>query len=153
MSAIALVIPGVCPSKGNSYRIAYRGDRPTLVKGQRHDGSASVEAWEVAALAAMLRARVMPIEGFVAVEALVFPPDDRADVPGVEKALLDSLQSWRKQGRRRAPNPFGAGCYANDKQVRRFVADFGGVDATRPRIEVTVRPWTRPLITPLPTLP
>jgi len=141
---IHLVIPGVAPSKGNSYRIVYRKGRPTLMKaggGRYHDGR-TVDAFEAAALRAMLEAKARPMPGFLTVEAVVYPPDLRADVPGVEKVLLDSLQSWRQRGRQRVPNPFGAGCYDDDRQVRRFVADFGGVDATSPRVEVIVTPWT-----------
>jgi hypothetical protein len=61
----------------------------------------------------------------------VHAPHDRADVPGVEKALLDALQAFRVVNRRRVPNPGGVGCYANDKQVRAFTAEDGGVDAAR----------------------
>lgn len=138
---VLLTIPGVAPSKGNSYRAVLRGGKPALVKGRRHAGSADVGAFEAAVLQAMVDARLQPFAGPVTVEARVYPPDQRRDTPGVEKALLDALQSWRKQGRVRVPNPGGVGAYADDRQVRRLDVEFGGVDRERPRLELRITPW------------
>lgn len=138
---ITLTVSGWAPSKSNSYRIA----NGRMFKGSPGRAGNAVAEFEVSALRTMLENCIKPLEGWVAVEAMVYPPNLRSDIPGCEKVLLDSLQNWRwgKEGKRRVrvPNIKGYGCYADDKQVRRFVVDFGGVDAANPRIEIIVTPW------------
>lgn len=150
---VRLTIPGWAPSKSNSYRIGRRADgTPVIVKGggsgRNHDKGNALAEFEQAALAAVLTNRVEPFEDFVSVEATVYPPNMRCDIPGCEKVLLDSLQNWRmgkgKSKRRRVVNIGGYGCYLNDSQVKRFLVEFGGVDKVNPRIVVTIKPWEAP---------
>lgn len=138
---IRLVIPGWAPSKSNSYRIA----RGRLIKGSPGRAGTAVQDFELATLTTMCMARVEPFEGPVSVEAMVFPPNMRSDIPGVEKLLLDAMQNWRwgkvRGARKRIVNVGGYGCYLNDAQVRRFLVDFGGVDKVSPRIVVRIFDW------------
>lgn len=147
--AINLTIPGWAPSKSNSYRIGTtKAGTPFLFKGSPGRTGDAVKDFELAAQAACITNRVDPFEGDVTVEAMVYAPNMRCDIPGVEKVLLDSLQNWRwktvRGKRTKFVNVGGYGCYLNDSQVKRFVVDFGGLDPVNPRIVVTVKPWVRP---------
>jgi Holliday junction resolvase RusA-like endonuclease len=125
-----LVIPGPVPSKANTYRRAANG-------GLYADPA--VQAFAGTVYLVMQVARITPLTGDVAVEVTLYPPNNRGDLAGCEKALLDALQDWR-YGPKRKRFRLAYGCYHDDRQVKRLVLQHGGVDKQNPRAEVTITP-------------
>lgn len=132
MEQLVITVPGSVPSKGNLYRVSRRGGLYST--GEVHDFSALVAR-------VMIDAALVPLKGDVDVTVWVYSANDRRDIAGCEKALLDALQNWRR-GSRGKRIPIRHGCYQNDKQVRRFLVEWGGIDKKNPRCEVIVKAYS-----------
>lgn len=120
LDAVCVVIPGKPVSTNQTYR--------TGKAGHWFKSEASV-AWQnlvtLCASRAMQDAKREPFACPVEVAITFYFADERPDLDGPIKGLLDRLQPR---------------VYRNDRQVRRLVVD-RKVDKTSPRTEVHVRPW------------
>jgi Holliday junction resolvase RusA-like endonuclease len=76
-------------------------------------------------------------EALVEVRLRVYLPNERMDLDGPIKPVMDALQGVKMDG---YDGRMG-GCIVNDRQVRRLVVE-RYVDRERPRIEIDVEPLT-----------
>jgi hypothetical protein len=137
-----ITIPGQPPSKANQYRIGVAfgsGGRRSL------RSTAAVRDYSGLVAKVMHDAKLVPIAGPIALYIESYPPNRKADLTGAEKIICDSLQNWRRIGRKKLILTYGA--YFNDSQLDDFricyTHDVEGervLDSVNPRLVVTITP-------------
>lgn len=116
------VIHSTPPSKSNSYRIILIGS-----KDKKHGSLTKTEAlrkYEDSFYMQCNKYRNANIEGRFKLEISVFYPNDRSDLDGCLKVVLDCLQKVR--------------AFANDNKCAEIVAK-KFIDKERPRIEFSLQ--------------
>ncbi|NDF14409.1 RusA family crossover junction endodeoxyribonuclease [bacterium] len=112
----ACVIFGEPASKANSRRLVQLGNRLASIKSKKALAYADAFAWQCPVLPELL-------QGDVQVEMKIWYASRRPDLD--ESLILDLLQ-----GR----------AYVNDRQVKRKVIEWAGIDKANPRTWIRVTP-------------
>jgi Holliday junction resolvase RusA-like endonuclease len=130
MNTVRFVVPGKPIGVNELYRRARRGLRKT--------DAAAAYVIQIAAHGqqARRRAGVETFRGPVNVELRIFFADERPDLDGPVKLILDALQASRAH-HNAAHRRVGAGIIENDRQVQRYTVA-RGTDRAEPRVEIAV---------------
>ena len=117
------IIFGLPPSKSNSYFVVYskKKDRTFLLKSE------AVKKYEKQFDLQCIKYRNRNINTFFAIEIDVYYPNNRSDLDGASKIVMDCLQM--------------VGAITNDNLCNRLVMN-KFIDKSNPRIEFSIKPTT-----------